>query len=235
MPRDSTITYDRVAAAAAALVAEGTKPTTRILRERLGNIGSMPTVLKHLQTWKANQATPRDHSRTLPEALLQAILHYVDQTTEQATTGLSAELADHQRDMAGLALENDRLASVIDDLTSANGQLKAGMARAEGQAAQLTDELRRVQSELAEARELVNQLRVEQAKTAIREEAIPRLEAELASCRQLYEAERQARVAAEQSAAVSQALKAEIEHRLVVSASPAKAAGKPAQRRAKAS
>ena len=53
MGREATITYEQVAAAADAMKVAGGKPTSRGIRERLGNTGSMGTVNKLLQAWKA--------------------------------------------------------------------------------------------------------------------------------------------------------------------------------------
>ena len=53
MGREATISYEQVAAAADAMKVAGGKPTTRGIRERLGNTGSMGTVNKLLQAWKA--------------------------------------------------------------------------------------------------------------------------------------------------------------------------------------
>ena len=55
MGREAAITYEQVAAAAGEMEAEGIRPTSRAVRVRLGNIGSMGTVHKLLQRWKASQ------------------------------------------------------------------------------------------------------------------------------------------------------------------------------------
>lgn len=235
MPRDAIITYDQVAAAAAALVDEGIKPTTRTLRERLGNVGSMQTVLRLLQNWKASQSELRDADNALPSSVQQAVLNHIAKCTEAAKASLSAELADQQKELEGLALENDRLASMVEERSNTMEELKASKAMAEGQVAHLTEELRGVLTELGEAREANHLLRIEQARSSMQCDAMRKLEAELASYRQLYELERHARVASEQSLAVALALKADLECRLSRSESHTPAARKSAPRRAKAS
>lgn len=57
MGREASITPQQVYTAADALVAEGGKPTLRAVRERLGS-GSLGTIAKWLQQWKANQGRP---------------------------------------------------------------------------------------------------------------------------------------------------------------------------------
>lgn len=54
MPRESTITFEQVSAAANGIKAQGGKATTRAVREVLGS-GSMATICKFLQQWRANQ------------------------------------------------------------------------------------------------------------------------------------------------------------------------------------
>jgi len=53
MGREATISYEQVAAAADTMKAAGSKPTSRAIRERIGNIGSMGTINRHLQAWRA--------------------------------------------------------------------------------------------------------------------------------------------------------------------------------------
>ena len=48
MGRELTITFEQVAAVADTMKTNGIKPTSRSVRERLGNTGSMGTVNKFL-------------------------------------------------------------------------------------------------------------------------------------------------------------------------------------------
>ena len=54
MAREATITQEQVNAAAEAMVGAGQKPTNRAILDKLGS-GSMATVVKLLQNWKAGQ------------------------------------------------------------------------------------------------------------------------------------------------------------------------------------
>ena len=54
MPRESTVTYNLVAAMADSLFYQGKQPTARAVHEALGT-GSMATINKHLQQWKDKQ------------------------------------------------------------------------------------------------------------------------------------------------------------------------------------
>ena len=55
MGREAKITYEQVAAAADAMCAANLRPSSRVLREKLGNTASMGTINRLLQGWKATQ------------------------------------------------------------------------------------------------------------------------------------------------------------------------------------
>lgn len=214
MPREATITYDQVAAAAEALKAEGLKPTARAIRERLGSVGSMKTILTLQQAWKANQERQREPGQSLPAEVQNAILDYLDSRMSEAKSTLTAELVDLQKELEGLASANDSLAAEIEEQARAMETLATGKANAEGQIVQLTAEVDRLREEIQGERQTAEQARIKLAKSELRLEVMQRLDAELSACRQAYESERQARVAAERAAAVLAAQKTDLESRL---------------------
>ena len=108
MGRDSTITFEQVAAVADAMKIEGIKPTSRAVRERLGNTGSMGTINKMLGRWKAGQERQVSAALVLPPALQRVLLEFMDHELTSARTALEAELADQQQEAADLATENER-------------------------------------------------------------------------------------------------------------------------------
>ena len=69
MGREASITYEQVAAAADALRSESKKPTSRAVRERLGNQGSMGTITKAIQRWRGEQEREQAAALTLPPGL----------------------------------------------------------------------------------------------------------------------------------------------------------------------
>ncbi|MFP3733210.1 DNA-binding protein, partial [Bacillus sp. SIMBA_006] len=73
-----------------AMKADGIKPTSRAVRERLGNTGSMGTINKLLQHWKAGQERQATASLTLPPALQKAVLDFMDQELAAARATLEA-------------------------------------------------------------------------------------------------------------------------------------------------
>ena len=103
MGREATITYEQVAAAADAMKVAGSKPTSRGIRERLGNTSSMGTVNKLLQAWKAAQERQISTALSLPPVLQRAILDFMGQELSSAKATLEAELAEQQQEVADLA------------------------------------------------------------------------------------------------------------------------------------
>lgn len=214
MGREANITPDQVHAIADAIRAEGGKPTLRAVRERLGT-GSMGTVSKHLQQWKAGQERQAATELALPPALQRAVLDFMATELAAARAPLEAELADQQQTAGDLATENERQATTIENQAGELEALAADKAAAEGKAEQLAVDLATAKEETVRERQAAEQARTELAKAMLRLEAMPRLEADLAAIRAELATERQGRIEAEQQAAVLTAQKADLESRLV--------------------
>lgn len=202
MGREATITYEQVAAAAKAMQIAGSKPTSRAIRERLGNTGSMGTVNKLLQAWKAAQERQIANALALPATLQRAILEFMDQELSGAKATLEAELADQQQEATDLATENERQASDIEVKAETITTLQAELANLQGRMAHMDVDLDSARLEGERVRKAAEAARTELAKSLLRLEAMPRLEADLASLRGELDKERQGRVVAEQQAAV---------------------------------
>ena len=108
MGRESTITFEQIAAIADAMKIQGVKPTSRAMRERLGNTGSMGTINKLLGRWKAGQERQMSAALVLPPSLQRVLLEFIDNELTAARTTLEAELAEQQQEAADLATENER-------------------------------------------------------------------------------------------------------------------------------
>jgi len=214
MGREAAFTFEQVAAVAAAIKSEGNKPTSRAVRERLGNTGSMGTINKMLSTWKAGQERLIDAALALPASVQRAILDYVDQELTGAQAKLMAELAEQQQECADLAAENERQGMEIEALTQSLDALSTGKAAAEGRVDQLSTDLDRLRDEAVRERQGAETARTELAKVLLRLEAMPRLEGDLAALREELVNERDARVTAEQAAAVLRAQKTDLDGRL---------------------
>lgn len=214
MGREATITPEQVQAIADAIKAEGGKPTLRAVRERLGT-GSMGTIAKLLQQWKAGQERQAAAAPTLPPPLQRAVLDFLAGELAAARAPLEADLAELQQATADLAAENERQAGTIEDYASELAALAAEKAAAEGKAEQLAIDMAAAKEEAVRERQAAEATRTELTKADLRLEALPKIEAELPALRDELVKERQARIDAEQLAAVLGAQKADLEDRLI--------------------
>ena len=205
MGREAVISQEQVAAAAEGIKAAGGVPTLRAVRERLGGIGSMGTINRMLQEWRDSQARPTTPEIAIPPGVARALTDYLSTEIAQAKAPLTNELAEARQANTELATENERLAREIEDRETEIARLASEKSAIEGRAEQLTTDLAAAREESTRERQAAEAARVEVARTALRLEAMPRLEADLAAAREALEAERVTRVAAEQSAAVAAA------------------------------
>ena len=202
MGRESTITFEQISAGADAMKTEGVKPTSRAVRERLGNTGSMGTINKLLGRWKSGQERQISAALVLPPALQRVLLEFMDNELTAARTTLEAELAEQQQEAADLATENERQVVENDAQAEAIESLRADVAAHRGRAGQLESDLAVARDEAVRERAGAELARTELAKAQLRLEAMPRLEADLVAVRGVLETERTGRQQAEQSAAV---------------------------------
>ena len=202
MGRESTITYEQIAAIADAMKTEGVKPTSRAMRERLGNTGSMGTIIKLLGRWKSGQERQISAALVLPPALQRVLLEFMDTELTAARTTLEAELAEQQQEAADLATENERQVIENDAQADTIELLRAEVSTHQGRAGQLESDLVVSRDEAARERSGAELARTELAKAQLRLEAMPRLEADLVAVRAVLEAERTARQQAKEDAAV---------------------------------
>lgn len=204
MGRESVITQEEVNAVADQLRATGAKPTARAVREVLGG-GSMATVLKHLQGWQSRQVRPPETQALLPVGLQRALVDFIAQEVASAKVALEADLVTAQQANQDLIAESERLAVALQREQSTVETLQADKAELSGRLGQLTKDLEEVRAEAAAQREAAEHARTEKAKLELRLEGVPRLEAEIERLKGALESERNAKVVAEQQAAVFQA------------------------------
>lgn len=215
MPREATITYEQVVAAADAIKAEGGKPTMRAVRERLGS-GSLGTVQRLLGQWQQGQGRPSEASLTLPPALQRSILDFLGQEMAVQRGSLESSLVEAQTALAELSTESERQTEELGAREQALAASLGEAASLRGKVEQLGIDLEGVRREAAEAvasaridatreREAAEGLRVELAKASLRLEGLPRLESELARLGAELAEERKARQGAERSAVAAEA------------------------------
>ncbi len=201
MAREATITQEAVNAAAEQIRATGAKPTARAVREALGS-GSMATVLKHLQAWQANQARPIEANIVLPIALQRSLVTFIEQEVATAKALLEADLVLVEQANRDLIAESERQAVTINELEQEAAALRAEVAAASGRFAQLSSNLESIHQTVQSERQAAELARTELAGAKLQLESLSRCEDDIERLRAALDAERVARVAAEQTAAV---------------------------------
>jgi chromosome segregation ATPase len=203
MGRESVITQEEVNAVADQIRAAGAKPTARAVREALGG-GSMATVLKHLQLWQSRQVRPPETQAVLPLGLQRALVDFIAQEVASAkVVTLESDLVAAQQANQDLIAESERQAAALDREQTAVETLQAEKAELSGRLVQLTKDLEDARADADAQREAAEHARTEKAKCELRLEGVPRLETEIERLKAAFELERNAKVVAEQAAAVA--------------------------------
>lgn len=202
MGRQALVTLDHVKAAVAALRAEGKPVSSRAVREKLGNVGSMGTINKLLQKSLDEKDRKPDSLRQLPPDVQRTILEFADQHAEEARVQIAEELAGCRLEMIDLATENERLTAALEELRTRLEATAAEKAAIEGRVAHLTSELAMARNETAAERRSSETVRIDLVKLQLRVEALAPLEHELNKTRLQCEGHRDACMRLEQTNAV---------------------------------
>lgn len=211
MGRQALITLDHVKTAVAALRTDGKPVSSRGVRERLGNVGSMGTINKLLQQCLGEKDVGPQSLRQLPPELQYAILTFVDQQADYARKEIAEELVRYKQETLDLANDNERLSTTLGDQREQLAQAAADRASAEGRVMQLMDELASAREATRAERLATEATRVELVKLQLRVEVIVPVEAELREAREQCQSQRDACARAEQAAAVLEAQKLALE------------------------
>jgi len=204
MAREATITQEEVNAVSDSIRAAGIKPTARAVRDGLGR-GSMATVLRLLHVWQSGQARAPEPQHTLPAVLQRSLIDFVGQEVAAAKLSLEQELVSAQQAQKDLILENESLLGDLEELQTAFEAVQAQHSQLEGRKAQLLVDISDATRIAENQRQAAESARTELAKVQLRLEGVPTLEAELSRMHAALDAERAARVAADQAAAVAEA------------------------------
>lgn len=207
MGRQASVTIEHVKAAVAALRAEGSKVSSRTVRQKLGNVGSMGTVSKLLQQCLGEKDTTPDSLRQLPPELQHVILVFADHQADVARRQVAEELISCKQEVADLAEESEQSAVTIEDLREQLAQAAADRAAVEGRVAQVLEELAGAREETATERRAAEAARVELARLQLHTQLLEPLEGELRDVRAQCEAQRSECARADQAAAVLEAQK----------------------------
>lgn len=195
MAREATITQEQVNAAADALVTSGQKATNRAVLDAVGS-GSMATIVKLLQNWKAGQvrtsaaiddAVDPDVSRSIANMLARRI--------SEATAEANAKVADLQSDLATVITENERQAAEIEAQATELSALHDQVQSQAGQIEQLSINAERARDMITGETKAREAAQIALAKAELRIESLPGLQEELRQAR--AEAKRAGEEAAE--------------------------------------
>lgn len=177
MAREATITFEQVSAAANDIIAKDGKATSRNVREVLGS-GSMVTVCKLMQQWKAAQAKPSQAvDSSIDPAILRAISNQIAAKVQEATSDATARLADLQGESETIIAESERQAAEIEAQAADLSAMIEQRSALAGRIQQLEAESERITENLVSERKAGEAARVELAKAALRLEAVPKIEA----------------------------------------------------------
>ncbi|WP_440964032.1 DNA-binding protein [Massilia sp. GER05] len=212
MGRQALVTLDHIKAAVAALQAEGRNVSSRAVREKLGNVGSMGTINKLLQQCAGDKVETPSSLRQLPPEVQYAILDFADHQANDVRQQIADELMQCKREMDDLAEANEQLTVMIDDLREQIVRAMSDKANIEGQVKQLAEELTGSRNEIAAERRAAEATRVELIKLQMRTEVLAPLESELRDARAECEAQRRTSARFEQAAAVLEAQRLALEN-----------------------
>lgn len=195
------------------LRAEGKKPSARTVLAEHGGGSSMSTVLPMLNNWKARNPEA-ERAVNMSEPLLKALSMYLGQEIEHAKAGLRADLAVLEETNQDLATEARLKDEQLTAREAESAQLHDQVTAYAAQVAQLEADVVAAQAETERERAAGERARIDLAMASARLEGVPQLEEELARCRQLLSNETQARVVAEQQAAVASVAREGVQARL---------------------
>jgi hypothetical protein len=178
MAREASITSEQISVIADNIKAQGGRPTARAVRDAIGT-GSMATILKLLQQWRAGQVRQSEAiDDRLDPAVAKAISNQIAIRVQDSTSELTARLADLQTEIDIVIAENEKQGFETDAQYIEIASLNEQNASLVGRMQQLDADAVRLNSELIAERQAVEVARIEHAKAQLRLEAVPRVEAE---------------------------------------------------------
>jgi hypothetical protein len=177
----------------------------------------MATVLKFLQQWQGGQARQAIAiDNTLDPAIARAISNQIAVKVQEATLDTTTRLIDLQAETDALIIENERQAIELESKTAELEALHQQHSALAGRVHQLETDAERTNALLNTERQTAEAARVELAKSQLRLEALPRIEAENEKIRaELLQARAHAAEQHESAAIATAKLEAEITHRQI--------------------
>lgn len=183
MPRTSTTTYDDVARVATAQVAAGTNPTNATIKSALG--GSFTTIAPLLKRWKTEHQHPTTNDSVLPDTIAAAITTEINRQVAEATTKLTADLADASATIDGLTKENEDTEKELAEVRAQLKQTENTLSTCNGVLTEVRKQLTDEQAKATKAIEDFNNAKVDLARSEGYKEIVESLRTEVAALREL--------------------------------------------------
>jgi hypothetical protein len=215
MGRHAAVTYEQIATAAEQLQADGLAPAAKLVRTKLGSVGSLATIQKHLVVWRSKQGGTQSVTRILPSEFQRAVFKFLDEEVARINGELRQQVEQAERDTADIAADNEQLTALVSQLRAELADQASLKDKQDGQICRLLDELEAARAETANERCEAELARHELTKIQARLEAQGPLERDLRQLRIEFEAERENRVFAEREAAVLKVQKDGLEARIL--------------------
>lgn len=215
MGRQAAVNYEHIAAAADQLQLEGLTPTAKHIRTRLGSVGSLGTIQKHLMEWRSKHDGTQSAARLLPAEVQRAVFRFLDEEIFRINGELRQQVEEAQRGTADIAADNEELTMLVSRLRAELADQASLKDKQDGQLSRLLDELKAAREETERERCEAELARHELTKIQTRLEGQAPIERELHRLRADFETEREIRVCAEREAAVLKAQKDSLEARIV--------------------
>ena len=204
MPRPG-ISFDKVAAVAYSMMAEGLSPTILSVRERL-RTGSSNTIQRHLAAWR--DAMPQFNAATieLPASITTAISQEIGRARSEAKAEIEARLVIVQAESAELAASGEKLEAELEELHEGLTVITTDRDMLRGKLQEQAVEIGRLAKENERERYGAEQARTEVAqirnKIGMQAEKLLEQSATIDQLTSKNSAESQARISAEKDAAV---------------------------------
>lgn len=205
------ISFEQVSAAADALRGEGSNPTIKAVRERLGT-GSPNTIHEHLKKWREARPVAAIAAPELPAALAGALAEEIARAASAVRAEVQESLVQAQSELDELAASGQQIEAERDELIEQVSALTSERDTLAGRVVQLETALTTAQDSIEREQKSAELARIELATANVRTEQQAKTEAaQQALLQKLHEdldALAKRAIAAEQESAV---LKARLE------------------------
>ncbi len=202
------ITYAEVVAVIDAIIANGDEPTIQRIRDHLGT-GSPNTIHRHLTAWRASRPLEQRKAPELPAELQAALVREIERQAAEQRAEVEKMLVSSQQESETLSKAGEELEAENAELEEQNEVLSVERERLSALAEERHDEIESLKAELDRERKAAEEARIQvaQARNKIEslEQKVTEQAEELAQALADLKSAEASQVAAEKTAAVSEA------------------------------